>query len=71
MPDSRAIDGLLIIHTIVNAQIRTYIHTYMHCMHTPSTLKATPSLPWSFLLSTKLMKITPERMVMEISIYQS
>jgi hypothetical protein len=39
----------------------TYIHTYIHTY--VQTLKATPNLPWSFLLSTKLMKIIPTKII--------
>ena len=52
------------IHTYIHANIHnifisynTYIHTYVQ------TLKATPNLPWSFLLSTKLMKIIPTKII--------
>ena len=60
LPDSRTFDGLLVAHTHTYLQcMHTYIHTYMHPKY--DTLKATPSLPWSFLLSTRLMKMIPER----------
>ena len=52
------------IHIYIHANIHnifisynTYIHTYVQ------TLKATPNLPWSFLLSTKLMKIIPTKII--------
>jgi hypothetical protein len=41
----------------------TYIHTYVHTHTYVQTLKATPNLPWSFLLSTKLMKIIPTKII--------